>query len=486
MGHIAALLNKKGENVSPILVRMLEIASSGRGDAYGIASGDGIVIKHSPRGLQGLVSDVTLGHKLTKIMPNDPPQPLGQYGYAMAFEGRNWHDSNPSYLTIVADIVGDEPDLGMRNLIEESQGSFAMAILERGRILCGRDAVGVVPLYYGENSSLAGVASNRKMLWIVGLEPGPLPPGHIAEITGLGISLKLARSLPQPPILMIALEDAVVRLDRLLAEAIETRCKGIFRTALGFSGGIDSSLLAYYLNKTGVDVDLICVGMEGSTEFEVAEQAAESLSLPIRLESYSIKDVEEDLDDVLWSVEEPDPMKVGVALPIHWSAKSATGSGHRVFFSGNGSDELFGGYHKYVREYAESGETVRETMYGDVVASHEVNYERDYKICSDAGLELRLPFADLRVVEFGLSLPLELKLPKDPASPRKLILRTLAEKLVFPEELVNRRKRAVQYSTGVNKALRQLARKSGKTLRRYLAERFEEVKAERLGNPDQP
>ena len=486
MGHIAALLSKNGENVSPILVRMLEATSTGRGDANGIASSDGIMIKRSPKHLQGLDSNVSLGHKLHKIMPHDQPQPLGQYGYAMVFEGRRWHDGDPLNLTIVSDTVGDEPAPGMRGLIKESQGSFAMAILEGGRIICGRDAVGVVPLYYGENSNLTGVASNRKMLWTAGLVPKTLPPGHIAEITELGISLKPVRSLPQPPIMKIAMEDAIVRLDRLLAEAVETRCKGIFRAALGFSGGIDSSLLAHYLDKTGVDVDLICVGMEGSTEFEAAEQAAESLGLPIRLESYSIQDVEEDLDDVLWSVEEPDPMKVGVALPIHWSAKSATGSGHRVFFSGNGSDELFGGYHKYVREYAESGETVRETMYGDVVASHEVNYERDHKICSDAGLELRLPFADLRVVEFGLSLPLELKLPKDPASPRKLILRALAEKLGFPEEIVNRRKRAVQYSTGVNKALRQLARKRGKTLRRYLADRFEEVKAERLGNPDQP
>ena len=252
--------------------------------------------------------------------------------------------------------------------------------------------------------------------------------------------------------------------------------------SLGFSGGIDSSLLAHYLDKAGADIDLVCVGMEGSKEFATAERAADSFGLPLKMESFTQEDMEADLDAVLWAIEEPDPMKTAVALPLYWVARIASDSGSRVFFSGNGSDELFGGYRKYVTEYVERGETVRETMYKDVVASYEVNHERDHKICMEHGMELRLPFADLGLVEFGLSLPTELKLSLEPDSLRKLVLRRLAEKLGFPEEVAQKPKRAVQYSTGVNNALRKLARREGKSLPAFLGNRFEELKKKKLGD----
>jgi asparagine synthase (glutamine-hydrolysing) len=481
MGYIAALLSKTSDNATPALIKMLDSASNVRGDAYGIASDEGTISTGSHRGFRRFRSDVVLGHKLAKIMPCDLPQPVYQHGYAMAFEGRVWQDGL-SNLTTVADLLDADPCPGIRSLIEQVQGSYKFVVVEGDRIICSRDPVGVVPFYVGENETLAGLASNRKMLWAVGIKAKTLPPGHIVEITKLGLSFKPVRRLEQPPIRALTMEEAVHHLDKVMMEAVETRCKGVFRGALGFSGGIDSTLIAHYLDKAGVEVDLICVGMEGSPDFSAAETAVDSLGLPLRLESFTNEDVDETLDDVLWSVEDPDAMKVGVALPLYWASRSAAEAGCKVFFSGNGSDELFAGYHRYVQEYAKSGEAMREALFRDVVASHGVNYERDYKVCADAGLELRLPFADLRVTDFGLSLPVGLKLAPDPHSPRKLVLRALAMKLGIPEDVANRRKKAVQYSTGVDRALRRLARMRGKTLRGYLEERFGKVKSERLGD----
>lgn len=480
MGYIAAIISKIGEDIAPTLIRMLEAASFHRGDAYGLASGEGVIVKRSPQELWGVETEAGLGHKLIKIAPNDPPQPLMQSGYTLALEGRVWHNHHPSSIAFITDLVVSDPHEGLRRTIKEIEGSYALASIEDERILCCRDVVGVVPLYYGENEKLAGLASNRKMLWTAGLGAKPVPPGHITEMTKRGVYLEPVRELCQPPVNMTSMDEAVETLDRLQIDAVEARCRGLFRVALGFSGGIDSSLLAHYLDRAGIDVDPICVGLEGSGDFGAAEMAAEVLSLPLRLKSFTVEDVDADLDRVLWSVEEPDPMKVGVAIPLYWAAKSAKESGHRIFFSGNGSDELFAGYQKYVREYAESGDAVRESLFRDVVASHEVNYERDYKTCADLGLELRLPFSDIRVIKYGLSLPLNLKLSKDTKTPRKLILRTLAVRLGFPRKISYVPKRAVQYSTGVNKALRLLARRSGKTLSGYLNERFKKVKDERL------
>ncbi len=341
--------------------------------------------------------------------------------------------------------------------------------------------MGVVPLYYSENSEITAVATCKKMLWTANLEAKPFPPGYAAKITDVGISFEQIRALDLPSPRTISMDDAVDELDKLLNRAVETRRRGLFRVPLGFSGGIDSSLLAYYLDKAGADVDLVCVGMEGSRDFAMAEAAAEYLDLSLMMESFTLEDVEADLDSVLWAIEEPDPMKTAVALPLYWAARIASTSGGRVFFSGIGSDELFGGYRKYAKEYIERGEAVREDMFKDVAASHRVNYERDWKVCAEHGMELRLPFADLSLVEFGLSLPTELKLSTKLESPRKLALRRLAEKLGFPEEMAYKPKRAVQYSTGLNNALRRLARREAKSLAGFLIDRFEELKEDRMG-----
>lgn len=483
MGFIAALLSKTGADVSAQLLRMLRSASPARGDGFGIATPDGVRTLASLLGSLALGSGVMIGQRLVKIMPNDPSQPVSQYGYTMAFEGRLWARSTPSDLSAAADLLGADPARGIRRLIEEENGSYVVAAAERGRILCGRDPVGIVPLYLGETATLAGAASNRKMLWSAGIEASHLPPGHVSEITKNGIRLRRVRTLSQPPTREVAMEEAVEELDALLFEAVEARSRGVFSASLGFSGGIDSSLLALYLDRSGVEVDLVCVGVRGS-EFEAAEEAADSLGLPIRLESFPPKEVEDDLDAVLCSVEEPDPMKISVALPLHWAVRSATRYGSRIFYSGSGSDELFGGYLKYVREYAASGEAVKDTMFRDVAVAHEVNYERDYKVCADAGVELRLPFADPSLIDFGLALPIELKLPADEEKPRKLLLRALARRIGLPDAVVSRRKRAVQYSTGVTKTLKVLARREGATLSRYFAERFNRVKGRCIGQVD--
>ncbi len=478
MGQIAAVISRRNTDVSDVVRRMLDNASPYPGDAYGLASEKGARITARIPEIPGAPS--MLGHKHVKVHPEDPAQPLNQHGYTATYEGRIWHSSDLSDANAIMGTLGPEPRRGAEALLEENC-FLALTVLDQGRLLCARDTMGLVPLYIGEDEEIFAVASNRKMLWTAGLNAQAVPPGHITEISGKGTKSEPVQTLSQLPPISPSMDDAVKTLDELLTRAVKARCRGASKVAIGFSGGIDSSLLAHYADKTGARVDLICVGMEGTKGFEAAERTADALDLPLRLEAFTADDVEENLDAVLWSVEEPDPMKIGVGLPTYWAARSAAETGHKIFISGNCADEVFGGYQKYAREYASKGGSVRETMYRDVASSHETNFERDYKICSDLGLELRQPFADIDVVKYGLSLPTELKLPKDPASLRKLILRALAREKGFPEELADRPKKAMQYSTGVNKVLKKLAKAEGKKLRVFLAERFARVKENMLG-----
>jgi asparagine synthase (glutamine-hydrolysing) len=273
----------------------------------------------------------------------------------------------------------------------------------------------------------------------------------------------------------LTLDDSVDRLNELMKESVTRMVRRAQTSVLAFSGGIDSSLLAYYMRDALARPQLICVGVEGSPDFEASLRAADELGLSILAKEITVGDVEEKLDAVLRSVEDANPLSVGVAFPLHFVTEEAIDRGVRLVFSGNGSDELFGGYSKYVDEYQAGGEAVRETMYRDVIHSYEVNFERDWKVCSRLGAELRLPYAYQPLVTFGLALPTSHKLPKEGREPRKIILRRLASRLGLSVEVQNRPKKAAQYSTGILKIIEKLAKRSGLTTRDLLAKRFAEL-----------
>jgi asparagine synthase (glutamine-hydrolysing) len=145
--------------------------------------------------------------------------------------------------------------------------------------------------------------------------------------------------------------------------------------------------------------------------------------------------------------------------------------------AGQGADELFGGYQRYVTEYCNEGsEKIRKTMFHDVVNIQESNLERDLKITSFHDVELRLPFASFDVAEFALSLPIECKLEQKPDTLRKLVLRKVALNAGMPNSVADRPKKAVQYSTGINDVVKRIAKRHQKTVNEYIDELFEQSK----------
>jgi len=144
--------------------------------------------------------------------------------------------------------------------------------------------------------------------------------------------------------------------------------------------------------------------------------------------------------------------------------------------AGQGADELFGGYHKYLNEYARGGvEAVEKSMFHDLVMSNETNFQRDNPVCTFHRVELRLPFIDHEVVRFALSLPVNLKIKSPEDSLRKRVLRSAAQDMGIPSFVTEKTKKAVQYTTGLDRALRELARRKGLTQRDYVKQVFEEI-----------
>jgi len=475
MAGLAAVISKNGEVVSEPLTRMLRAMEHRGGDGYGVAGKEGTIVSASLPRAEEVAGEFMLGCCNRRLLTNDVEQPLGERGYALALDGGLYPSPDVSDAFAAAEHLGHSPEKGIEWLLAKANGSYALVVLEGSHLLCARDPSGTVPLYVGESTKYLAVASERKALWSIGIEnPSSLPPGHLAKITGQGLTLKPVKVLKPPELRRQGEEEAVEKIRSLLLQAVDFRTRDIERVAVGFSGGLDSSLLAYFTDACGVEVDLISVGVEGSGLGEAVE-AAESLGLPYYAELYSERAVEGAVDEALLCVEEPNPLKVEIAVPLLWVAEKAAELGDRVLLLGQGCDELFGGYRKHLDTYLRGGaEAARSLMFRDVAEAYERNYEPNNKVIAHRGVELRLPFADWELTQFALSLPVELKLSGENRLVKR-ILRTLAGNLGLPLAVTARRKRAIQYSTGVDKVIRKIAKRQGLTLTGFLQRRFAEA-----------
>ncbi|MBS7620727.1 asparagine synthase C-terminal domain-containing protein, partial [Candidatus Bathyarchaeota archaeon] len=205
------------------------------------------------------------------------------------------------------------------------------------------------------------------------------------------------------------------------------------------------------------------------SETEQAEKSASQLDLPFHVFLYDEGDVEQTLPEVLSAVEDCNPLMAGIGMPIFWAAEKAAEIGFKVLFTGQGADEYFGGYSRYLNIYKRfGGEAAEKAMTHDILTMHENNFERDSKICAFNNVELRLPFASYPIAEFAFNLPLNMKIESPGDILRKAVLRKAAEKFGLPPQIVNRPKKAVQYATGVAKAIRRLAKRKKLTVKHFL------------------
>jgi len=483
-----AVLNKKGCDARQALVPALE--QLGQGDChFTLASPIRILEADDARVLReaSLGSPVLIGCVSPGNLDGDNSQ-IAQIGNAVSlFEGRLYSDSHGALHALMQQ---QEKNIAceriMRNLLTETEGDFSLIIAEPQKLLATRDPMGVQPLYYGESEDLAAVASNRLALWTLGISrPYSFPPGNVASASHKGFEFIPVKTLYCPELRSVTISDATGTMQQLLEHSIRVRLRGLGSVAVAFSGGLDSSLIAFLAKKCPVNVQLVHVSLRGQAETEEAKKAADELKLPLSVYLHEAEEVEKTLPEVVRLIEEPDPVKTAVGVPFYWIAKKAAESGFRILLAGQGADELFGGYRRYVDEYLSYGkEKVREIMFQDVLWLHKSNIERDEKISRFHGVELRLPFASYEIAEFALSLPLELKLEKKADGLRKLLLRRIALNLGLPDDIVCKPKKALQYGTGVSAILGKIAKKHSMTFAEYVERLFRQQRNTGKENTD--
>jgi len=427
MKTIIAVLDKRGGNATQAVITTLSSLRLENSKGFGIATPSTVAIGKDADALQNhkLDSPIVVGYAFSKFLPHNRQQYLRLEGSTIVSDGRIYSPTPRASIVEVFAEKLQQADCGRASevLLAEVEGDFSFMIAEPERVIAGRDPIGVQPLYYGENRTVAALASNRKALWKLGIEKTrSFPPGHLAFVSREGFKFKPIKTLvysePKPE----TMQKAAETLQKLLERSVRKRVSGTKEVAVAFSGGLDSSIVAFLASKCRANVYLFHVSLENRPETEEAKKVADALGLPLQVYLFREADVEKVVSRVVELIEEADAVKVSIGVPFYWTAEKASEAGFKVLLAGQGADELFGDYQRYVKDYLLYGkEKVRKTMFDDVVKLHESNIERDVKICGFHDVELRLPFASYQIAKFALNLPIELKIERSADTLRKLV-----------------------------------------------------------------
>jgi asparagine synthase (glutamine-hydrolysing) len=245
-------------------------------------------------------------------------------------------------------------------------------------------------------------------------------------------------------------EEAAGEVARALDASVAGAVRGRRLVAVAFSGGLDSSVVAKC--AMGRAEVIACSGFAaGSRDSGSASVAARALGVDLRVADLTAEGARADLASMDLPFQ-PTLMDKGLWCLYTAVAREAARAGADVLLLGQLADELFGGYAKYVEALAKSGEAAAASeMDRDLDGYFARGMARDVAACSRF-VEPGLPFAAPEVVSLGRGLPVAFKI-RDGV--RKAVLREAAAALGVPAELAGAAKKAAQYSSGVQKLLRQ-------------------------------
>ena len=254
------------------------------------------------------------------------------------------------------------------------RGMFAFAIWDsRSRkLFLARDRLGIKPLYYRLGPGTAIFASEIKALLASELVPRkldpagiraylqlghippprtalqgvqPLAPGHIGIWQDGHFQTRAYWTLPVPGNGSSRATPAEISdsLREVLAESTRVRLMSDVPIALFLSGGIDSAVLGALMRNAGADqLTALTIGFEEKAfdESEASRQTAEALGIPHRVIRMSPSAMSGSLDHAIWAMDQP----TVDGLNAYWISRAAAEAGFKVALSGQGGDELFGGY----------------------------------------------------------------------------------------------------------------------------------------------
>lgn len=347
-----------------------------------------------------------------------------------------------------------------KDFLEKLNGIFAFALYdeENDTYLIGRDHMGIVPLYMGwdKNGSFY-VASELKSLEGVCNKIEEFLPGHfLYSKDGQELQQWYKRDWTDFDNVKDNVTD-IAAIRQGLEEAVHRQLMSDVPYGVLLSGGLDSSIIAAVTAKYARQriesgdtqeawyprLHSFAVGLEGSPDLAAARKAADHIGSVHHEIKYTVQEGLDAIKDVIYHLETYDVTTIRASTPMYLLARVIKSMGIKMVLSGEGSDELFGGYlyfHKAPSAQAFHEETVRK-----LGKLHLYDCLRANKSLMAWGIEGRVPFLDKEFMDVAMTIN-----PKDkmvtPERMEKWVLRKAFEDLL-PESIAWRQKE--QFSDGV-------------------------------------
>jgi asparagine synthase (glutamine-hydrolysing) len=342
-------------------------------------------------------------------------------------------------------------------LLDMLSGIFAFVLYDEktGEYLIGRDHIGIVPLYIGWDSDGATyIASEMKAIDAVCAHVQEFPPGHYY----LGSEKQFVQWYDPSWAHEVPTEKvSLVRLSEALEHAVVQQLMSDVPYGVLISGGLDSSLIAAIAAKhrfkrieTGEKEEAwwprlhsFSVGLEGSPDMKFARLVAEHIGTVHHEITFTIQEGLDAIKDVIYHLETFDVTSIRAATPMYLMARKIKSMGIKMVLSGEGADEVFGGYLYFhmapnAKEFHE--ETVRKLF-----ALSKYDCCRANKAPAAWGLETRVPFLDKEFLDYAMLID-----PTDKMCPGKKVEKGILREAfigMLPDEILLRQKE--QFSDGV-------------------------------------
>ncbi|MFA0055425.1 MULTISPECIES: asparagine synthase B [Vibrio] len=345
------------------------------------------------------------------------------------------------------------------DLLEELNGIFAFVLYdeEKDEYLVGRDHIGIIPLYQGyDEHGNYYVASEMKALVPVCKTISEFPPGSF-------YSSKDAE--PQRYYIRDWNEYAAVQGNSTskeeLTEALEAAVKRQLMTDVPYgvllSGGLDSSITSAVAKRFAAmrieddeqseawwpQLHSFAVGLENAPDLIAAREVADKIGTVHHEMTYTIQEGLDAIRDVIYHIETYDVTTIRASTPMYLLARKIKAMGIKMVLSGEGADEIFGGYlyfHKAPNAKEFHEETVRKLL-----ALSMFDCARANKSLAAWGVEGRVPFLDKEFIDVAMRLNPEDKMCGN-GKMEKHILRECFEDYL-PDSIAWRQKE--QFSDGV-------------------------------------
>jgi asparagine synthase (glutamine-hydrolysing) len=345
------------------------------------------------------------------------------------------------------------------SFVDKLQGMFAFILYNEtdNSYLIARDHMGIIPLYTGYDSEgNFYVASEMKALMPICKTVTEFPPGHILDSRVGELQRYYKRNWQQ----YSAIKDnttSKIKLREALEESVKSHLMTDVPYGVLLSGGLDSSLISAITQKFAArrieDNDLaeawwpkvhsFACGLEGSPDLIAAQKVADSIGTIHHSVLFTEQEGIDALKEVIYHLETYDVTTIRASTPMYLMARKIKAMGIKMVLSGEGADEIFGGYLYFHK--APNAQEFHEELNRKLDKLHMFDCLRANKSMSAWGIEARVPFLDKNFMDVAMRINPEDKMCGN-GKMEKAILRSSFEGYL-PKEILWRQKE--QFSDGV-------------------------------------